>query len=73
MYHTNHSFAVDDAYLLANVLVDEKKVRNDAGLVNTRYDDVEENLLDKYEENRQRHLQAMTDIEKQAERLCHAK
>lgn len=72
-FHMSHSFAVDDGYILANVLVDHiNKMKETAGNEED-YGEDEDNALNKYDENRKENLQAIRDVAKQAQWFCNAK
>lgn len=69
-FHTGNSFAVDDAYILANVLVEDRD--RDAPTESDSVADDESPLL-RYEENRTAHLQTVRKLSMQTEQLARSR
>lgn len=69
-FHTGNSFAVDDAYILANVLVEDRD--RDATIQSGDVTDQESPLL-RYEENRTAHLQTVRKLSMQTEKLARSR
>lgn len=61
-FHVGNSFAVDDAYILAHVIIDQK----------SRYEFEGDGPLEKYDENREQNLQVTRKLSRQVQRLANA-
>lgn len=59
MFHLNHSLAIDDAYILANLLLERSTLGDDT-------------VLAKYDENREANLSIIRDLSKHAQSLANS-
>lgn len=65
-FHTSHSFAVDDGYILANVIVNQNSRKNEV-------EEMDKHPLDMYDENREKNLQVTRELSRHARTLAKAR